>query len=239
MRKKPLKAAFISHEWILTVIIGGCLMAGAGCSDVQKEEGTENLITCDDRVVTVSDYNKVLAVAKASYSFEMIQDKKAFKAIKITILNQLIEEMVLLRMAEENKISVSDEELTAAIDVIREDYPEEEFKKALLENVVSYEVWEKRLKKRILMEKVVKTVLDPQVTVTDEEVTRYLKTMENKGKTGEDQTARKPDRPDNDQIVMELRRKKMEETYKNFIMEYRDKYKIEIDDAQWSKIIGD
>lgn len=186
------------------------MLSGSGCSDGPKEEGKENLITCDDRVVTVSDYNKVLTVAKANYSFEMIQDKNAFKSIKITILNQLIEEMVLLRMAKENKIIVSDEELKQAVDIIREDYPEEEFKKALLENVVSYEVWEKRLRKRLLMEKVVKTVLDPQVTVSDEE-----------------------------ENVMDLKRKKMEETYRKFILEYKDKYKIKIDDAQWSKIIGD
>lgn len=239
MHKEKITSAFISQGWVLTVIIAGFFFIATGCSDVRKEEGTANLITCDDRVITVSDYNKVLAVAKASYPFEMIQDKFAFKAIKITILNQLIEELVLLRMAEENKISVSDEELKAAIDVIREDYPEEEFKKALLENVVSYEVWEARLKKRLLMEKVVKKVLDPQVTVTDAEVAQYLKTIAPEGEKKDDQKGKKAEKPDIEKIMMELRRKKMEETYKAFITEYRAKYKIEIDDDQWSKIIGD
>jgi len=225
----------------------------SGCSNTKQKDGKEILISCDDKVVTVSDFNKALTLAKTAYSFEVIQDKDAFKAIKLRILNQLIEEMVLIQMAKEKKIVITDEELNFAIDSIKQDYPEGEFENTLLENVISYETWEKRLKKRLLMEKVVAEVLEPQVTVSPEEIAAYVKAMEGEdGDSGsqadavsdqeesEGSPADKSGNPiDDEEIILDLKRKKIEDTYKNWINEYKDKYKIEISDAQWSKIIGD
>ena len=258
---------------VWTVLI--CFIATFGCSKMEEGINQEYLINSGDRVVTVSDYNKALSVAKPAYSFEVIQDKEAFKFIKLRILNQLIEEMVLMKMANEENISVTNEELQQAVADIRADYPEEEFENTLLENVVSYATWEKRLRKRLLMQKVIKKVLEPQVTVTPEEIQTYMNTLEEAADTdslsesettdqetdqdalddikadskdeedtnnseGTDTSSEngEVDKLSNENIVKELKRQKVEAIYKNWISEYKDKYQIKINDAEWKKIIG-
>ena len=257
--------------FVCTVLI--CLGGSPGCSKMKEGVNQEYLISSGDRVVTVSDYNKALSVAKAAYSFEVIQDKEAFKFIKLRILNQMIEEMVLMKMANEEQISVTDEELNQAVADIRGDYPEEEFENTLLENVVSYATWEKRLRKRLLMQKVIKNVLEPQVTVTPEEIQNYMNTPEEDAQgdmddesgseaseeevtqiqpsakasdteteegEGQDLAAEngEEDKLTSEKIAKELKRQKVEAIYKNWISEYKDKYKITINDAEWKKIIG-
>ena len=248
---------------ICTVLI--CLGGPLGCSQTKEGANQEYLISSGDRVVTVSDYNKALSVAKTAYSFEVIQDKEAFKFIKLRILNQMIEEMVLMKMANEEQISVTDEELQQVVAAIREDYPDEEFENTLLENVVSYATWEKRLRKRLLMQKVIQNVLEPRVSVTPDEIEAYMNTLkeeeaedtdgektsetteketvksentDDEGKNASGENGEEEDKLTNEKIIKELKRQKVEAIYKNWISEYKDKYKIKINDAEWAKIIG-
>ena len=143
----------------------------------------------------------------------------------------MIEEVIFLTEAEKLNIVVSDDDVKKVVEDIKSDYPDDEFERTMLENAVSYDTWEQRMKMRLIMEKLVKTQLEDQIIITKEDVLKYYK--ENN-----------PDRPlayeskdqrdsVNEMIVKRLKRQKAQEAYtpwiKNLKDRYRDKIKINED----------
>jgi arginyl-tRNA--protein-N-Asp/Glu arginylyltransferase len=101
---------------------------------------------------------------------------------------------------------------------------------------VPYQSWEKGLKTRLLMEKVVAKELGDQIVVTPDDVSKYYEAHHKNGKLTPD--IKKVSKDINETMTKNLRRKKIEEAYKPWIKELQKKYIIEVNKAQWEKIIG-
>jgi parvulin-like peptidyl-prolyl isomerase len=86
---------------------------------------------------------------------------------------QLLEEMIVLRRAEELDLHVSSEELEEAVGRIEGDYGEEGFKAMFMKQAVSLETWKERLKRQLLIEKVTRKELLRKISVTPEEIKDY------------------------------------------------------------------
>ena len=78
--------------------------------------------------------------------------------------------------------------------------------------------------------------LEEQIVITPIDVSNYYaKHAENSGPVSDQKEASKEL---NVTIVKHLRREKVEEAYKSWIKELQKKYTIEVNKAQWEKIIG-
>ena len=221
----------------LSILIGVLLFvyALAGCADSSSKQGDEYIIRIGDRVVTVLDYNKAFEIAKAAYPHNEIQDSTAVRNAKSRLLNQLSEEMIIQERAEEMGIIISDSELEKAISDIKEDYPEDTFEQVILEYAVPYDSWKKRIKTRLLMEKVIAKELEEQIVITPDDISKYY---EEHGMDIEPASDQKEDSEEiNTTIVKYLRREKVEQAYKPWIKNLQKKYTIELNKAQWKKII--
>ena len=152
------------------------------------------------------------------------------------LLNQMIIEMIVQERAQELGIELSKAEVDREIDEIKSDYPEGVFEETLLEVAVSYETWVKRLKTRLIMEKVIDEELKDKIVITPEDIAVYYE--ENfKGK--QQASELNEDSGDiNEAIIKILRRKKLEEAYSLWINDLKSNYKIEINNTQWEKISG-
>ena len=221
---------------VLSGVLSGC--ADHHESDSESDNKNEYLIRVEDRVTTVFDFNNAFEIVKTAYSHKAMQDPVLFKEAQLRLLNQITEEMVLLERAEELCIRISDLEVKKAVADIKSDYPEGVFEKMLLEYAVPYHFWKKRLKLRLLMEKVAANQMEERIVITPEDISEYYKKHYKEGNLKSDlnDTSAKVDV--NEIIIKQLRREKAEETYRLWIKKLKKKYTIKINKAQWEQIVG-
>jgi parvulin-like peptidyl-prolyl isomerase len=143
-----------------------------GC---QGNGTSKTLATVDGIKITYGEFRgyfvKELNVLpdKSSLSPEDIEH------LKEEVLNALIREKVMLLRAQELSLSVSDEELMKKIEEIKENYSDKGFEKILAAQKVNYRTWQKELRKRMALEKLIASDVNSTVTVTEQEARAYYK----------------------------------------------------------------
>ncbi len=218
---------------IILIIVIMKAMLLTGCTDPRSKGDEAYLIRVGGSIITVPDFNKALEIAKTAYPHNSLQNPDATKAIQLRLLDQMTEEAIFLERARELDISVSDDEIEKEIAKFKGDYPDDVFEKTLLENAISYNSWKKRLKARLIIEKVVKNDLEEKITITPEEIKKYYE--ENyKNKNIKPDSVEDPE----ELIIKRLRRKKTEEAYNDWIKEIQKNYTVDINQEQWKKITG-
>jgi len=224
----------IRHIFSLVMVVS--LLYLAGCSGHNNGSGDEYLIRIGDRVVTVADFNRAFEIAKAAYPLSSMQNPEDIKDTQLRLLNQMTEEMILLQRASELNVSVSDAEVEQAVEKIKSDYPDDVFEETLLEYAVSYKSWEKGLKSRLLMEKLVEQELTDEIVITADEIAAFYREIydndANQSKTMQNSN-------DIEEIIIkQLRRKKIELAYKTWMEQLRKKYNVDINTEQWEELLN-
>ena len=214
---------------VLFGLIAGILTGCSGSSSIGEEE---YLIRVENSNLTVGDFNKAFEVAKSAHTHNEMQNPDAFKQAQLKLLNQLTEELILLERAKELDVRVSDSEVEAMIGEIKKDFPGSAFEQTLLEHAVSYHAWKKRLRIRLLMEKVIEEELRDRIIIEPKDIVAYYEAHYG-FKTDLD---KEPENI-NEVIVEQLRRQKAENAYRLWIKNLRNKYTIEINQELWKKIV--
>jgi len=206
------------------------------CTDTALRFDDVYLIRVSERIVTVSDFNQAFEIAKSAYPHSLPQNPDLLREAQIRMLDQLIEELLVLQRATELQIELTESEVARAIAAIKADYPEGVFEQMLLEYAVSYSFWVKRLKIRLLMEKVVEREVHQKITLTPEEIAKFYKENYEGKYPVSDQDAEITDI--NKLIVKQLRRQKAEEAYRLWIKNLKGKYTVDINQSQWKRLNG-
>ncbi len=225
-----LSAILLAKLILFGLVLTGCYNKGTDVKDGY-------LFKIESKTVSVFEFNKALEIAKIAYPHNVSQDSETYSTILLQLLNQMIDEVIFLVEAEKLNIVVSDDDVKKAVEDIKSDYPDDEFERTILENAVSYDTWEQSMKMRLIMEKLVKTQLEDQITITKEDVLKYYK-------------GNNPDRPlaseskdqqdsINEMIVKKLKRQKAQEAYAPWIKDLKDRYrdKIKINEEKWKEIV--
>lgn len=167
------------------------LLLVSGCSG-KTETSAENqvVIRVDNRVLTLAEFNEYFETVNTDVAGENDQDGTAIREARLRFLLQLVEEMIILRRADELDLSISPQELDAAVHDIQKDYPKADFEDIFLKQAVTFEVWRERLEKRLLMEKVMRQELLKEDSVTPEEVSEYYDRHREEWNQGEEIRAR-------------------------------------------------
>ncbi|GAB6096350.1 hypothetical protein JCM14469_26030 [Desulfatiferula olefinivorans] len=193
------------------------------------------LISSGRTVITVNDYLKALEVTKTAYPHALIVKNEAFKTIKTRLLSQLIEELVIMKSAEEKQITVSDTEFKAEVEAIKKDYPEGVFEEMFIENAMTERLWETRLRQRMLMEKVLEAELDGGISVSPEDMTRYYE--ENAAVIEEEFDHGQDEAEVYDRILKRMKLEKKQAAYQAWIDRKKSDYSIEVNQKIWEKIL--
>jgi len=207
-----------------------------GCSDTESNRGNTVLIQVEEVIVTVSDFTQAFEILNAGSHLVDEDDKDELTEARLAFLNQMTEEMLLIVRAGELDIEVTDEELEAAAAAIKADYPEGEFEQVLLEYAVPFRFWLKRLRVRLLMNKVIARELGAQITITPEDIAAYYQA--HYANQDEQENLEQEDYDLEASIVQQLRREKTENAYGPWIQNLRDKYPVNINKQEWEHIIG-
>ncbi len=223
---------FLNHKnkWVLMVM----LVLLAGCGQAGDRQGNNAyLIRIGDKQVTSESFKDALEIAKTAYPYKTLQNEQTVKAIKTRLLKQMTEELILMKKAEELGITVSEAELEKAIASVKEDYPGKQFKKALMENAISPEVWKDRMKIRLLIEKLIEKKLVKQVNITSREIQNYI----NEHYSESERKQLKPEMIDST-VIKQIRHKKAQKKYPQWINSIQKQYQVELNTKKWKKILG-
>jgi FKBP-type peptidyl-prolyl cis-trans isomerase (trigger factor) len=151
------------------------------------------------------------------------------------LLEEMTVELVMQRRSEELGLSISAIELEAAVDRIKNDYPPGVFEQTLLESALSFEVWKRRLRSRLLLEKLADRELREQVSVTAEEVAEYYDQHYRGGAAAAESEAQFQQLKET--VVADLRQKKIEDALAAWMGSLKRKYPVEINRPLWDKLL--
>ncbi len=214
---------------LMVMIIGGC------DTPATQRPGDTVLIRTDRQAVTVDQFERAFEAAKIAYSENRVVDPQLMKQARVRMLNQMIEELIIERRAQELGIVLGDGELDAAIQDIKKDYPDDEFEQMLLESAIPYSLWRDRLRVRLMMDKVIDRDLTESVTISAQDMEDYYNAHE------DDFVVDGENPPQADlkhRIVERLRREKVEAAYPQWMDGLRNRYQVTINWALWNISAG-
>lgn len=218
-------------QWV-RMVIGVLAMLGCGPSEAERSEAY--LVRVGNRTITVRDFLQAFELAKTAHPYTAGPGVAALQEARRQLLNEMTVELVMLNRAEEVGLSVSDAELEAAITAIRADYPPGVFEQTLSEAAVPFEAWKQRMRSRLLLEKLVETELGPRILITREEVAAYYD-LHYLGKAGAADSEEKF-RKLKETIVADLRRKKLEDAFGDWIDSLKGKYTVDVNPQLWAEL---
>jgi len=222
---------WLSRIWGIVFIL--LYLLSAGCDTQGNSTNGHYLLRIGGMVVTGMDYLEALEVMKAAYPYDALQDKQVEKTIKTRLLKQLTEELILSKRARELGLSVSDDEVKQGVKAVKEGYSEGNFEKMLLEKAIPLGAWQKRVKMRLLTEKVIDRELVAMVKLTPDEVNQFYRDCYPEKLPGSI-----PPHTIDTAFVKQLRREKAQKQYPQWIDTLQKQYDIELNEQQW-KIICD
>jgi FKBP-type peptidyl-prolyl cis-trans isomerase (trigger factor) len=229
MIKYSIKFIFlVCFLWI------GC--TSVGCSDFEHKQQDEYFIKVGARTITVAGFNKAFEIAKNAYPHNRIQQPDVIREVRLRLIQQMTEEMILLQRAEELGITITDSQVEEALKDIKRDYPDNVFQETLLEYAIPYQSWREGLKTRLLMEKVIAQELGDKINITQDDISTYYEEHFRDDDTSPDGNA--VSKETNNIIIKILRKEKMEKAYVPWIKKLKNKYGVEINKKELEKMTG-
>jgi len=223
------------YGWVLG-ILGLLWLSIAGCEDREARSLYVALVSVNDRAITVGEFNRRFDAVSAEFPEPEKADPAVEKDMKLQLLHQLTEELILLERADELNLAVSDSELAAAIKKIRADYPEGEFENILVEQAIVYGEWKDQLRTRLLKEKVVREDLETSIALTPEEVSAAYEANFPARNINKDRNMNDP--AVDEKVVKLVRRQKAQEFYQKWLLDLKARYAVDINAAAWEELIG-
>ncbi len=218
------------RRWLLLMVAVAGL---SGCGQSGQEDAY--LIKVGTSTITVAEFKQAVeASGEEAFPGEQAIGKTALNDLRMRVLNQLTEELIISERAKQLNIHVTDQELEQAIAAVKADYPDDTFEKTLLENAVSYQAWKQKMATRLLIDKVIGKELVDNVQITSDDVAAYFQTHYPEGvPNGEDADQI------NKRIVQHLRHQKAEILYKSWIEKLRALFPVDIHQQRWNRLVDD
>lgn len=126
------------------------------------------LLASDDHRVSLLEYKEAYEIAKLPYSNQMLRNPELRRVLHQRVLSDLVENLVVRVAAEREGILVTQKEVDEGVQKIRDAYAEEDFREMLAENALSEELWERSLRRRLLVQKITEKVLERDVDISVE-----------------------------------------------------------------------
>ncbi len=165
------------------------------------------LLKSGDLVITDREFSEELELKRAAYPYGIQKRPDAYNTLVVELVDQLSEELVLRCAARDRGIYVTDQDVQAAEAAFRQDYPEDSFKKMLVENAISHGFWRHRLKLNLLFDRLMDKDLRQNIEITPQEMIACYNDLKNSSEG----------LPDEAELVNKIRMEKAEAAYPGWI----------------------
>jgi FKBP-type peptidyl-prolyl cis-trans isomerase (trigger factor) len=209
----------------------GLVQVFCGCPGKKDED--PYLISVGDTGMSMAQFKEAVDMAiEEAYPDETNIEATVRDDIRMRVLKQLTEELMIVEKAKSLGIKVSENEIKKAVEGIKADYPDNTFEETLLENAISFKRWKQRLIRRLLLDKVIQQELVDKADISSQDIAAYYKTYFPEGPP-ENENADEF----NQKVVHHLRQQKAEDAYKEWITSLRTMFPVKIDQEQWDQLI--
>ncbi len=168
------------------------LLLSQGCDQISEttlspEPPKGGVAQVNGEEISMEELTRNLNLAKKKFRVGAREplDPNKVLWLKTNTLNQMIEEILFRQEAKKQKIVVSDEELNMMRLQFLEGYPPGTFEKSLEIVEVSGKEWDRKLRNRLLIKKLIQEVVNSKVTISEQDVERYFKDHPEEFKSGE------------------------------------------------------
>lgn len=153
---------------VLSVVAGACQSKPAA----PPAPSADAWATVDGREIKKDDVEK--AYRRNSQSNAPPSEDEATVA-KLSVLNDLIVQDILLQKARELKVEIPDSELDTAYAEARKDIPEEQFQQELARRNLTAADMREGLRRELLAQKVIEREVSSKITITDQDIDAFHK----------------------------------------------------------------
>lgn len=94
--------------------------------------------------------------------------------IRKQLIEKIIDHYLIIEYGKEKGISISEEELQSALEDIKRKYTDNSFKDALLRGYVDFRQWKDRLREKLLVNKIIRSISDKIVPPSNQDIKRYF-----------------------------------------------------------------
>lgn len=218
-------------QWWPLVWLAVAIISLYSCSG--KAQDDDYLIRVGTSTISVAAFKRAVeATSEEAFPGDQDISPSALNDLRVRVLNQLTDELIIIERAAAMGIHVSDQELEAAIEAVKVDYPDDTFEKTLLENAISFQAWKQKLATRLLIDKVIARELVDKVEITSKDVAIYFQNHFPEGiPEGEDADQF------NKRIVQHLRQQKAEALYHGWIESLRKAFPVEVHQKRWNRLV--
>jgi len=228
---------FFQKSFICSLIC--CIIGLTGCGESEEKTVTQFLIRTSLITVSSFDFSEELDRKKAAYPYNIKENPVEYNDMVINLVKIISNETVLLSAAADKKITITDQEAAAAEKEFKKEYPEDSFDQILLEEAISYPLWQKRFKKNMIIEKLIDQELKEKIEITPRDIVEFYN---NNFVTNQDlkDNATVLNKIENEtELVARLRIQKTQEKYNDWIQNLYKAYPVEINqDKLKSFLIG-
>ncbi len=240
-RDRPGAPAGVEHAVIVQsdlcmgrwIVLAMVLWASA-CGPSAPEGGDDYLVRVGRHKVTAQEFLQAFELTRTAYPGGPDPSPGVLQGARRRLLDELGTELVLHAHADAVGVAVADSDLEAAIDAVRSDYPPGVFEQTLAETAVPFEAWKRRLRSRLLMDKLVAVELRPTTVITPEDVAAYYD-EHYRGKAAAAGSGERL-RQLQEAIVADLGRRKLEEAFAAWIDGLKQSYPLEVNQAVWRQV---
>lgn len=136
------------------------------------------LVVVNDDIILLSELEQVMTTVKASYEKQgasIAEQMQLLNEQRPKALEKLIRDKLTDQQVARYKLTVSDEEVEATIQRIRDanKLTEAEFRRAVELNGMTYENYRKQIKEQILRSRLLNREVKSKIVVTDTDIKRY------------------------------------------------------------------
>jgi parvulin-like peptidyl-prolyl isomerase len=147
-------------------------LCSTGCQKENSNLSQDILAQVNEEFITLEEFNNELRDIKLEHG-KLPEDRESLDQLKTAFLDQSINRKLILGEARRIDIHVSEEEINKNILALKRDYAGESFKAMLEGRGMSFEEWKRRLKEKLLAEKVINTVAQFDGPIDDKLVKQY------------------------------------------------------------------
>lgn len=171
-RKPYARYARLSRTAIIAAILAAaCRAAPSPSSAPASNVSADAWATVDGREITRQDVEK--AYQRMRDPAQPLSEEEALTA-KLSVLNDMIVEDVLLAKARELKIEVPASELDAAYGEAKKNIPDEQFQQEIKKRGLTADEMREGLRRELLTQKVIEREVGAKISVTDQEITDFF-----------------------------------------------------------------
>ena len=155
-------------KWVLLLVVVVSILL-SGCD---FPEGSKSLVVMSvgDRNISVSDLKRDLT----RIGQDMGIPAKEAGAVLDQLLDRLVDHYLILEYGRDMGISITRDELEAAVAQAKREYREEDFQDMLLDGYLSFDEWKESLRDRLLIQKITGSVSEGVGPVTFKEIKDYF-----------------------------------------------------------------